>query len=364
MDSSKFSVLYVDDEEHNLTSFRATFRHYYQVFTAKSAMEAIQLLRQNWIPIIITDQRMPEMTGVQFLEKILPEFPDSIRMILTGFSDIEAIVQAINTGRIFRYITKPWDENELHMTIDNAINLYKLQQKNKELLSNLNLRLNEMEKTLRLFRKYVPEPVIERTLSAADEAGIFQGELIEVSALFCDIRNFTEISSELIPTEVVKLLNDFYTVMSQSVMRHNGYVNQYIGDEIFASFGAPLTYPENHSNAVYCALDMVKGLEAINESVKGKIKQKIHIGIGINTGLVVAGNLGSDYRIEYSITGDTVNIAKRIESLTKDFPDSILINQSTRDHVSELFELKQWEPVTVKGKKEMLQLYEVLGKKQ
>src|SRR4030095_14309959 len=137
MDGSKFSVLYVDDEEHNLVSFRATFRRDYQVFTAKSAREGLQLLRENWIPIIITDQRMPELTGVQFLEKLLPEFPESIRMILTGFSDIQAIIEAINSGRIFRYITKPWDETELRMTIDNAINLYKLQQKNKELLNNL-----------------------------------------------------------------------------------------------------------------------------------------------------------------------------------------------------------------------------------
>ncbi|HUM48070.1 MAG TPA: response regulator, partial [Chitinophagales bacterium] len=124
MDEEKFNVLYVDDEENNLISFRAAFRRNYNIFTATSAAEGIRLLHQHTIPIIITDQRMPQMTGVQFLEKIIPEYPDTIRMILTGFSDIEAIIQAINTGRVFRYITKPWDENELKMTIDNAISLY------------------------------------------------------------------------------------------------------------------------------------------------------------------------------------------------------------------------------------------------
>lgn len=364
MESQKFSVLYVDDEEHNLVSFRATFRRDYQVFTAKTAKEGLQLLRENWIPIIITDQRMPEMTGVQFLEKVLPEFPDSIRMVLTGFSDIEAITGAINSGRIFRYITKPWEETELQMTIDNAIALYKLQQKNKELLKNLNYRVNELERTLNLFKKYVPETIIERSLSATGDTAMLDGELKEVSVMFCDIRNFTAISAELNPRDVVMLLNHFYSVMAQSIKKYNGFVNQYIGDEIFATFGAPLTYPENHSNAVYCALEMIKSLDAVNEMAAAKIDQRIQVGIGINTGFVVAGNLGSDDRIEFSITGETVNTAKRIEGLTKDSPNVILINQPTYDQVKHLFELKKWDPVSVKGKKELLTVYEVIGRKQ
>ena len=121
MDPIKFPLLYVDDEEHNLTSFAATFRKEYQVYTAISGEEGLDIMRKNDIKLVITDQRMPEMTGIEFLEKIILEFPDSIRMILTGFSDIGVIIDAINSGRVFRYITKPWDENELRMTIENAI---------------------------------------------------------------------------------------------------------------------------------------------------------------------------------------------------------------------------------------------------
>ncbi|KKK86893.1 hypothetical protein LCGC14_2758700, partial [marine sediment metagenome] len=106
METVKFPLLYVDDEEHNLTSFAATFRKEYKVFTALSGEEGIELMRTNEINLVITDQRMPEMTGIEFLEKITPEFPDSIQMILTGFSDIGVIVDAINSGRVFRYITK------------------------------------------------------------------------------------------------------------------------------------------------------------------------------------------------------------------------------------------------------------------
>src|SRR5258706_12690583 len=173
MENSTHRVLYVDDEENNLISFRAAFRRNYDIFTAINADEGINILHHEQVPIIITDQRMPGITGVEFLEKIIPEYPETVRMILTGFSDIEAIIQAINTGRVFRYITKPWNENELKMTIDNAIDLYKLQQRNKALLSDLEIKVREQEKTLNLFKKYVPQSVIEKSLQA-DDSSIFE----------------------------------------------------------------------------------------------------------------------------------------------------------------------------------------------
>ncbi|HKR05144.1 MAG TPA: adenylate/guanylate cyclase domain-containing protein [Bacteroidia bacterium] len=363
MSDQKYKVLYVDDEENNLISFRAAFRHNYNIFTASSAETGINILRKECVPIIITDQRMPEITGVQFLEKIIPEFPDSIRMILTGFSDIEVIIQAINTGRVFRYITKPWDENELKMTIDNAISLFQLYQHNKQLLADLDQRLKEREKTLELFKRYVPSSVIEKLLKDDDDSTIFDGELRDVSVLFCDIRDFTEISSDLNPRDVVKILNEFYTVMSHSINQYNGFVNQYVGDEILAVFGAPLSYPENHSNAVFCALDMIKRLSLINDKFSSLINRKIEVGIGINAGEVITGNMGSRDKISYSLIGDTVNTAKRIESLTKGHQNAILIKDSLYNKVGHLFITKSWDPILVKGKKDPLQVYEVLGRR-
>jgi response regulator RpfG family c-di-GMP phosphodiesterase len=115
-----FNVLYVDDEENNLNSFRAALRRNYNVYTALSGEEGMDILSKNDIHVVVTDQRMPNMTGVQFLQHIPPE-KDNIRIILTGFSDIESIIEAINTGMVYRYITKPWDKDELKITIDNAI---------------------------------------------------------------------------------------------------------------------------------------------------------------------------------------------------------------------------------------------------
>jgi len=145
-------ILYVDDEEDNLIVFNSTFRRDYEIHLAKSGREGLDIMKKHEIQLIITDQRMPEMTGIQFLEKIIPEYPDCIRMILTGFSDIEAIIQAINTGRVYRYITKPWKREELKINIDKALETYHLREQNRDLLEDL----QEANKTLE-------QKVIERT---------------------------------------------------------------------------------------------------------------------------------------------------------------------------------------------------------
>ena len=362
MAEDKFPILYVDDEEHNLISFEATFRREYKVYTAKSADEGMDIMREHEVDLVITDQRMPEMTGIQFLEKIAPEFPDTIRMILTGFSDIGVIIEAINSGRVFRYITKPWDENELRMTIENARQLYSLQISNRELMTSLQQKVEEQEQTLRLFIRYVPEQVVKKTLENSQEA-IFQGEVRNVAVLFCDIRGFTPMSEELSPREVVSFLNDYYTIMSEIVKQYNGNVNQFVGDEIFAAFGAPEMSQDNEINAVYCAIKMMENLPKLNETYMEKFKREIHMGIGINNGEVVAGNVGSADRIRYSLTGDTVNTAKRIESITKEFPNSILISNAVYQRTKEVVNAKAWDPLAVKGKKDKILVCEVLARK-
>jgi two-component system, sensor histidine kinase and response regulator len=139
------TILYVDDDQENLRSFRRVFRKDYHILLAESGAQGLQLLRAHApVPVIITDQRMPEMTGIEFLEQTRAISPDSIRMILTGFTDVQALIDAINTGRVYRYITKPWDDQELFVTLKRAVENYELkchhdrlfvdvQQKNAEL---------------------------------------------------------------------------------------------------------------------------------------------------------------------------------------------------------------------------------------
>src|SRR5471030_1361115 len=124
MASNKIAILYVDDEENNLFSFKATFRIKYDVYTAPGGEEALKILAQKQVHVIITDQRMPGMTGVEFLEKVLESYPDPMRILLTGYADMGAVVDAVNKGKIFHYLAKPWNEEELDMTINRAYQKY------------------------------------------------------------------------------------------------------------------------------------------------------------------------------------------------------------------------------------------------
>lgn len=149
MIETKIPVLYVDDEENNLISFKATFRIKFNVFIALSGDEAIQLLEKEKIEVIITDQRMPNMTGVEFLEKVLILHPDPMRILLTGYTDMAAVVAAINKGKIFHYLTKPWNEEELEMTIIRAHDAYNEQQNIKKMNDNLSISNDQLEFLLR-----------------------------------------------------------------------------------------------------------------------------------------------------------------------------------------------------------------------
>jgi response regulator RpfG family c-di-GMP phosphodiesterase len=124
VDEKKYNILYVDDEESNLRIFKTAFKRDYNIFLASSGLEAIKVLHQQAIHLIITDQKMPEMSGTEFLEKTIPEFPNIIRIILTGFSDIEAIVRAVNKANIYKYVTKPWNREDFKKIIDEALALY------------------------------------------------------------------------------------------------------------------------------------------------------------------------------------------------------------------------------------------------
>lgn len=142
----KYRILYVDDEKYNLTAFKAAFRRDYKIFLAETAEEGIEILRENEIELVITDQRMPEVTGVEFLKKIVPDYPNVIRMILTGFSDVEDIISAINDGGVYRYITKPWDKDDLKITIDRALESYELARENRRLIHDLQEALEGLER--------------------------------------------------------------------------------------------------------------------------------------------------------------------------------------------------------------------------
>ena len=137
MSTQKARILYVDDEPNNLTGFKATFRRDYKVVTAQSAQEALNILKDQEFEVIISDERMPETTGVEFFKSIVEDYPQPVRMLLTGYADIDSVIKAINDGQVYRYISKPWEENDMRLTIDNALQFYntknELRERNREL---------------------------------------------------------------------------------------------------------------------------------------------------------------------------------------------------------------------------------------
>jgi response regulator RpfG family c-di-GMP phosphodiesterase len=137
MSATPINVLYIDDEVHNLNAFRAGFRRLFNISLAESAAEGRKVLERENIHVILTDQRMPVTTGIEFLESILDEFPDPIRILMTGFADINAVIDAINKGKVYKYIQKPWMEDELRIHIQKAYDIYSLRQEKKDLTQKI-----------------------------------------------------------------------------------------------------------------------------------------------------------------------------------------------------------------------------------
>ncbi|MDB5013535.1 MAG: hupR [Daejeonella sp.] len=149
MADNKINILYVDDEENNLLSFKANFRFKYNVNISISADDAMTILEKKPIEIIITDQRMPNITGIEFLEKVLQIYPDPIRILLTGYADMNAVIDAVNKGKIYHYLSKPWNEEELDSTIARAFEVYQKNLETKVMNEKLSLSNDQLEFLLR-----------------------------------------------------------------------------------------------------------------------------------------------------------------------------------------------------------------------
>ncbi len=144
MEDNEINVLYIDDEPNNVTSFRAAFRRVFNIFTAESAEEGRKILETETIHVILSDQRMPKMTGIEFFQSIIETHPDPIRILITGYTDINAVIDAINVGQVYKYLSKPWNEEEVKNCILKSYEVFDLRRKNEELtekLKDVNVKL-------------------------------------------------------------------------------------------------------------------------------------------------------------------------------------------------------------------------------
>ncbi len=209
------------------------------------------------------------------------------------------------------------------------------------------------------FSKYMTPEISQKILNGEISP---EGELRRVTLLFCDLRGYTPFAESREPKEVVRFLNEYFSEMEGVIRRHNGIVLQYIGDEIEAVFGAPIEEPRHAEKAVMAALDMRLALARLNERRRQAGEELIRHGIGIHTGEVFAGSVGSPERLVYAMVGDTVNLASRIQALNKQFGTDILISQSTRQCLTQgLFHLESLGRPSIRGKREEIEIYRVEG---
>lgn len=269
-------------------------------------------------------------------------------------------------GLILHYLAVQKDVTHM-VGIENELNLAReIDKKRLRQIERKNLELKKLiehqKKTLDLFTKYVPEAVVKKTLERSEESHRVSAKL-EVALLFCDIRGFTEMIEGLGPSEVVELLNIYYSRMSNEIRNFDGVINQFVGDEIFVAFGAPLPIATPEISAVRCAMSMMEQLEGINSDLREFLDSEIelNVGIGINFGSVIAGNVGSDDRLSYAVTGEAVVTAKRIEALTKSSPNSILVSQSVYNKTSQFVKYDAWGSLQLKGHDQSTPVYKVIG---
>jgi adenylate cyclase len=218
--------------------------------------------------------------------------------------------------------------------------------------------LEERERIKDTFGRFVSHDVAEAVLSGRVP---LEGERREVSILFQDIRGFTTLSERLDPAALLKLLNQFFTEVVAAVEAEGGVVKQFVGDGVMALFGAPQSHADHAERAVRAALGIVRRLARLNDQWRAQGAPPLEIGVGIHTGSVVAGLIGPDQRVEYGVVGDPVNLANRVETLTKDLQATVLVSRDIADRLGDGFVLGRSATLPVKGRRQPVEVVEVLG---
>jgi adenylate cyclase len=216
----------------------------------------------------------------------------------------------------------------------------------------------EKRRMKRLFGQYVSKDVYEQ-LVANPELARLGGQRRQMTVLFSDIRGFTTVSESGQPEEIVAILNEYFTRMVEVVFAHKGTLDKFVGDMVMALFGAPLDDPDHAEHAVQAALAMIRELHRLNEKWTAEGRPALDIGIGISTGPMIAGNIGSDAIMSYTVVGDLVNLGARLESLNKEYGTRIIISEATREALSGRYNLRSLGEVLVKGKTRPVAIFEV-----
>ncbi|MCF7967163.1 MAG: response regulator [Methylobacter tundripaludum] len=308
------TLLFVDDEVDIVDSLHRSFRKGYRTLKATSGAEAIKILSEEAVDLIICDQRMPEISGDQVLKYALEQQPQAIRILLTGYADTESLMRCINEAQIYKYISKPWEPEMLRLTVVRALESQEL-SKQKQLVTTA-------------LTQYVSSKVVEQIMADPSRLQL-GGERKTLSILFSDLEGFSRLAERMEPEPLTALLNDYLTDMSNIILDEGGTLDKYQGDGIVAFWNAPLDQPDHAASACRAALRCQQRLKERAEDFTARAGGELKARIGLHTGEVVVGNMGSKIRFDYSILGDAANLASRLESANKLFGTAIMVSEAT-----------------------------------
>ncbi len=369
---TKQVIICVDDEKTILKSLKTELKdalgNTYRIEIAEGGKDALELIAELLedgyeIPLIISDYVMPDMKGDELLRLVHELSPKTLKVMLTGQATIEAVGNAIKNSKLYRYIGKPWQTEDLKLTVTEAVHSYsqdkKLAEQNAELRKinqELELALSQQLKLTEAAKRFVPNEFVS-LLSHNSLSDVLLGDSVEkeMSILFSDIRDFTTLSELMTPQENFNFINSYLSIMEPSIIKNHGFIDKYIGDAIMALFGY------SADDAVKAGISMLKSLDEYNQHRISRSYAPIKIGIGINTGSLMLGTVGSTNRMDSTVIGDAVNLASRVESLTKSYGVSMLITEKTFFELSDSasYAIRNIGCVRVKGKSNLVTIYEV-----
>jgi len=326
-------ILCVDDEKMVLDSLNSQlqkkFGDKYNYEFAESAEEAIDLihtLEQEGYPvvIVISDQIMPGLTGDKFLTMIHKDHPQQIKVLLTGQASLESAISAVNNANLYRYINKPWEENDFLLTVEKGIEQYNL--------------LEERAQQHDMFSKFIPKQLLEYLEKPIVKIVVGDHMEKEMTALVCDIGNFSFISEMMSAQETFKFINTYLKYIEPAVVNNKGFIEKFFGENtsIVILFDEP-------SDAIKAALDLQAATKKFNEDHKGQKYVPIRSSLGLDIGNVMFGIIGFEQRLQTAVISKVLSIASRLQGQSVLYNNQIIISQPLAEKIKNVPELKKFE---------------------
>lgn len=342
-------ILAVDDNKQNLSLLeRALTAVQYQVVTAEDGPTALELIGKAAPDLVLLDVMMPGMSGYEVCQRIRANEATCLLpvVMLTALTDVADRIRGIEAGAD-DFLSKPVNREELLTRVKSLLRIKTLHD---EVETKSHLLRN-------LFGRYVSADVAAEIVADPGRHLKLGGDKREVTILFGDLRGFTPLAEQLDPQDVVEILNSYLKLVIDTVFEFTGTLDKFRGDGFMAFFGAPIAREDDPLNAVRCALAIQERLASIAFTKFPEVR--LQMGVGINTGVVIAGNIGSERRTDYTVIGNEVNTAQRFEANAG--PGQILITGNTYERVKEAVHVRELGLLRVLGKQEGVLAFDVLS---